>query len=152
MTNVEKKLSEMGYELPACPVPVAAYEPAQVAKNFIFVSGNTAFYNGKLLYAGKVGGDISIDEAYESAKISALRCISALASVADLDKVRILQVSGYINAVDDFGSHPKVLNGASELIKALFGEKGKHARKAIGSNSLPDNASVEIEMIAYLEE
>lgn len=150
--KIEEKLKAMGIVLPECPSPVAAYRPASKAGKMIFVSGNTAFAGSELLYQGKVGEKISVEEAYQSARVSAIRCLSCLKSVADLDKVRIVQVSGYVNGAPCFDRHPEVVNGASKLIEAVFGEKGLHARKAIGSGSLPDNASVEIEMIAYAED
>ena len=83
-----------------------------------------------------------------SAKLSALNCLSAIATVADLDSIRIVRVTGYVNAVPEFGDQPRVINGASELLQALYGENGRHARSAIGVGSLPTNASVEVEIIA----
>ena len=148
MSNVEQKLQAMGLKLPACPAPVAAYLPVQTAGNLIYASGQTAWVDGKLLYAGKVGGDVSIADAYESAKISAVNCLSAIATVADLDRIRLVRVHGWVNGVPDFGDQPAVVNGASELLEALYGEHGRHARSAIGVGSLPTNASVEIEIIA----
>ena len=163
MSNVEQKLQAMGLKLPACPAPVAAYLPVQTAGNLIYASGQTAWVDGKLLYAGKVGGDVSIADAYESAKISAVNCLSAIATVADLDHIRIVRVHGWVNGVPDFGDQPAVVNGdvaltgnrtmpllyaADELLEALYGEHGRHARSAIGVGSLPTNASVEIEIIA----
>ena len=148
MSNVEQKLQAMGLKLPACPAPVAAYLPVQTAGHLIYASGQTAWVDGKLLYAGKVGGDVSIADAYESAKISAVNCLSAIATVADLDHIRIVRVHGWVNGVPDFGDQPAVVNGASELLEALYGEHGRHARSAIGVGSLPTNASVEIEIIA----
>ena len=105
MSNVEQKLQAMGLKLPACPAPVAAYLPVQTAGNLIYASGQTAWVDGKLLYAGKVGGDVSIADAYESAKISAVNCLSAIATVADLDHIRIVRVHGWVNGVPDFGEH-----------------------------------------------
>ena len=119
MSNVEQKLQAMGLKLPACPAPVAAYLPVQTAGNLIYASGQTAWVDGKLLYAGKVGGDVSIADAYESAKISAVNCLSAIATVADLDRIRIVRVHGWVNGVPDFGDQPAVVNGASELLEAL---------------------------------
>ena len=106
MSNVEQKLQAMGLKLPACPAPVAAYLPVQTAGNLIYASGQTAWVDGKLLYAGKVGGDVSIADAYESAKISAVNCLSAIATVADLDHIRIVRVHGWVNGVPDFGDQP----------------------------------------------
>ena len=145
---VLEKLKKMGLTLPECPKPVAAYLPVQTAGNLIYASGQTAWVDGKLLYAGKVGGGVSVEEAYESAKLSAVNCLSAIATVADLDAIRIVRVTGYVNAVPEFGDQPKVINGASELLVALYGENGRHARSAIGVGSLPTNASVEVEIIA----
>ena len=145
---VLEKLKEMGLELPVCPAPVAAYLPVQTAGKLIYDSGQTAWVKGELQSAGKVGGSVSVEEAYESAKLSALNCLSAIATVADLDSIRIVRVTGYVNAVPEFGDQPRVINGASELLQALYGENGRHARSAIGVGSLPTNASVEVEIIA----
>ena len=127
---------------------MAAYLPVQTAGKLIYASGQTAWVKGDLQYAGKVGGSVSVEEAYESAKLSALNCLSAIATVADLDSIRIVRVTGYVNAVPEFGDQPRVINGASELLQALYGENGRHARSAIGVGSLPTNASVEVEIIA----
>ena len=118
---------------------------------FIYASGQTPIIEGELKFKGKVGKDLTVEEGYEAAKICAIRLISEIKSVVgDLDKVeRIVKVNGYINSVGDFGSQPAVLNGASELLEAAFGEKGKHARAAIGVATLPDDAAVEVELIAY---
>ncbi len=145
---VIEKLREMGIELPECPKPVAAYLPVQTAGKLIYASGQTAWVKGVLQYPGKVGGDVSIEEAYESAKLSAVNCLSAIATVADLDSIRIVRVTGFVNGVPDFGDQPRVVNGASELLEKLYGENGRHARSAIGVGSLPTNASVEVEIIA----
>lgn len=150
LSEVETKLKEIGLELPVCPAPVAAYLPALRTGNLIYASGQTAWVAGKLQYAGKVGQTISIEDAYESAKISALNCLSAIRTIADLDTIRIIRVTGFVNATADFGEQPKVINGASNLLEQLFGEKGRHARSAIGVGSLPSNASVEIEIIAEI--
>lgn len=150
LSIVQDKLKKMGCELPQCPTPVAAYLPAQRVGNLIYASGQTAWVEGVLMYQGQVGTSVSLDKAYESAKISALNCLSAISTIEDLDKIRIIRVTGYVNACSDFGDHPKVINGASELMEALFGENGKHARSAIGVASLPTQASVEIEVIAQV--
>lgn len=152
MSKIKEKLKELGYELPACPAPVAAYLPVQKCGRIIYASGQTAWVDGELKYAGKVGGDVSIEEAYESAKLSAINCLSAIDTIADLDRIRIVRVTGFVNAVPDFGDQPKVVNGASELLEKLYGENGRHARSAIGIGSLPTNASVEVEIIAELLE
>ena len=152
MSNAEKILKEHGLEIPECPVPIASYVPARVEGNFVYLSGQTAWVNGELQYAGKVGEDVTLEQGYESAKLAALRCISELRSVADLDKVSIVKVVGYVNCTPDYEDQPKVVNGASDLFVLAFGEKGKHARAAIGMGSLPDGASVEIEAVAYIHD
>ena len=149
MGNVKDRLKQLGLSLPAAPVPVANYVSAQTAGDLIYLSGQTAHMaDGTLLYPGKVGMEVSIEEAYQSARAAALRLISALAAQADLDQVKIVRVTGYVNAAADFADQPAVINGASDLIVEVFGENGKHARSAIGVGSLPGNASVEVEVIA----
>lgn len=148
MGKITERLKKLGFELPVCPEPVASYLPVQRAGKIIYASGQTAWVNGTLKYQGQVGKTVSIDEAYESAKISALNCLSAIETIVDLDTIRIIRVTGYVNATSDFGDQPKVINGASDLMEKLFEENGKHARSAIGVGSLPSQASVEVEIIA----
>ena len=119
MSQVEERINALGLKLPECPIPVAAYVVAKKQGNLIFVSGQTAQYEGKPMYIGKVGREVSLEEAYESAKLCALRCISELNSVADLDKIQILKVLGFVNAVPEYRDHPKVMNGASELLEKV---------------------------------
>ncbi len=149
MGNIEKRLAELGLTLPACPVPVANYLTSQDAGELIYVAGQTAWQpDGTLLYPGKVGIAVSIEQAYQSARLAALRLISELNATSDLNKIKIIKLNGYVNAAPDFGGHPAVINGASDLLVAVFGENGRHARTAVGVGSLPDNASVEVEIIA----
>lgn len=154
MGIVEEKIRSMGYEVPQCPEPVGAYVPATgVKEGILFVSGQTAIVDGKPKYVGKVGKEISVDEAYDAARISALRLLAEVKCViGDLDRIKkILKVNGYVNAIPEFTQQPKVINGTSEFLEIVFGEKGKHARAAIGVASLPDNAPVEVEMIIQYE-
>ena len=143
----------MGIEVPPFPTPVAAYVPAAQAGNFIFASGQTPIVDNKLVYQGKLGKDLGIEEGYEAAKLAAIRVIAELKSiVGDLDRIeRIVKVTGYVNSAPEFGDQPKVVNGASELFRAAFGEKGEHARVAFGAGALPDNAAVEIDVVAYVK-
>ncbi len=150
MSIIEKRIQELGYELPECPTPVAAYVPAAAAsETLLFASGQTAVVDGREKYIGIVGKDITVEQAYDAARIAALRLLAEVKSViGDLDRVeRIVKVNGYVNAVPGFGDQPKVINGASEFFEAVFGEKGKHARAAIGVGSLPSNAPVEVEVV-----
>ncbi|MEA5016232.1 MAG: RidA family protein [Candidatus Limiplasma sp.] len=149
MGMVENRLAELGLTLPECPVPVANFVVTQEAGELIYASGQTAWQPDRtLLYPGKVGDTVSPEEAYQSARLAALRLISELASVADLDRIKIIKLNGYVNATPEFKNHPAVVNGASDLLVAAFGENGRHARTAVGVGSLPDNASVEVEVIA----
>ena len=154
MNIVENKLRELHITLPACPTPVAAYLPAVQAGNFVFASGQTPIVDGELLYQGKLGRDLGIEEGYEAARLAAIRVIAELKSVVgDLDRIeRIVKVTGYVNSAPDFGGQPKVIHGASELFRNVFGEKGEHARVAFGTGALPDNAAVEIDVIAYVKD
>jgi enamine deaminase RidA (YjgF/YER057c/UK114 family) len=150
MSIIEERIKEMGLELPVCPKPVAAYVAGvKLENNLLFVSGQTAKKEGKPYLTGKVGEDITLEQAYDASKICALMLLSEVKLVlGDLDKVeRIVKVNGYVNSTADFCQQPKVINGASEFLEAVFKERGKHARTAISVAALPENASVEIEMI-----
>jgi enamine deaminase RidA (YjgF/YER057c/UK114 family) len=147
--RVEDKLKELEIELPDYPKPAAVYVPAVLVDNIIYVSGQTPKNGDKLLYKGKVGSELSIEDGVKAAEICVIRCISAIKSVVgDLDKVeRVIKLTGYVNCHGDFEKQSLVIDGASKLLEKIFGEKGKHARVAIGSNALPGNAAVEIEMV-----
>ncbi len=146
---IENRLKELGIQLPSCPKPGAIYIPAIQSGNHIYVSGQTPKDGQNLMFKGKLGRDLSTEEGYEASKICILRSISAIKDVIlDLDRVeKIVKVTGYVNSCDDFYEQSAVVNGASELLEKIFGEAGKHARSAIGVNSLPGNAAVEIELI-----
>jgi enamine deaminase RidA (YjgF/YER057c/UK114 family) len=152
--SVEEKLKAMGLSLPKPPKPVAAYIPAVKTGNLIFISGQIPVVNGELKYKGKVGQGLSIEDGYEAAKICVLNALSIVKDmVGSLDKVkRIVRVVGYVNCSDDFEEPHKVVNGASELLVEIFGEKGRHARLALGTNTLPLGATIELEMIVEVEE
>lgn len=150
--GVEDKIRELGFELPECPKPVAAYVPAVKAGEFVYASGQTAIVDGKPVYPGKLGAGVSIEQGYEAARICALRCLAEIKSViGDLDKVKqIVKVTGYVASGPGFGDQPKVVNGASELLRQIFGTKGEHSRSAIGVAELPGGACVEVEIIAQV--
>lgn len=154
MGIIESRLREMGIELPECPKPVAAYVPAVKAGEFVYASGQTPIVDGKLLYTGKLGRDVTVEEGYEAARLSAIRVLSELKFIlGDLDRIeRIVRVTGYVNSMPDFGDQPKVINGASELFRNVFREKGEHARVAFGAGALPDNSAVEVDVIAYVKD
>ena len=150
--NFEKKLNEMGIELTEPGKPVASYVPAVQTGNLIFVSGQIPKKDGEII-TGRVGEDISIEDAYEAAKLCCISCLSVVKSmVGDLDKVKkIVKVVGYVNSVPESGDQPKVVNGASDLLVEVFGDVGMHARAAIGNSGLPLNVPVEVEMIVEVE-
>ncbi len=147
---IEERIKEIiGYELPSAPKPVAAYVPAQISGNLIFTSGQLPMKEGKLIAEGKVGAEVEEDKAIECARTCALNCLSAMKSViGNLDKIeQVVKVVAFINSAPEYSSQPKVANGASEFLIQVFGERGKHARSAVGVSALPLNAPVEIEMI-----
>ena len=147
--TIEQKLEALGLALPDPPKPVGNYRPARHVGNLVFTSGQTARLNGVRRYVGKVGKDVTDEEAYLSARDSALNCLACVkAVVGDLGRIRsIVKATGFINCIDGYEQQPAVINGASDLFEKLFGEAGAHARSAIGVNALPYNVSVELEII-----
>lgn len=146
--RIAKRLSELGLTLPKPPAPVASYVPTVITGNLIFVSGQVSFADGKLI-TGKAGADLDMDRAREAARACAINTLAQLqAALGDLDRVkRCVKLVGFVNAAPDFADHPKVVNGASDLMVEVFGEAGKHARSALGAGSLPLNSAVEVESI-----
>ncbi|NIO03914.1 MAG: RidA family protein [Proteobacteria bacterium] len=151
--KAEKKLKEMGLELPPAVKPVANYVPAVRAGDLVFLSGHGPFREDGALITGRVGSDLTLEEGYEAARRVALGLLASLKEeIGDLDKVRrVIKLLGMVNSTHDFGDQSKVINGASDLLVEVFGEKGKHARSAVGMNALPMNIPVEIEMVVQIE-
>lgn len=151
---IEDKLIELGLQLPKAPIPLASYVPAVLVDNLIFTSGQIPVLDGQLKYKGKVGKDLTEEEGRSAAELCVLNCLSVIKNIAgSLDKIeRIIKVTVFINSADAFTGQPKVANGASDLLVKLFGEKGKHARSAVGVNELPIDSAVEIEIVARLAE
>ena len=155
MVDVEGRLKDLGFELKVPEKPKANYAPAVRTGNLIFLSGHGPLVNGQELLNGKVGLDLTIEEGKRAAELTALSLLSTLkAEIGDLNKVkRIVRVFGMVNCSDDFKQHPQVINGCSDLLVKIFGEeKGRHARAAVGMNSLPFGIPVEIEMIVEVFE
>lgn len=152
--TIYDRMEELGLELPEAPVPAGAYVPAKVSRGVVYASGQTPTVEGKLVYRGKVGEDVSVEEAYAGARLAALNCLAELHHVlGDLGRVReIVKVTGYVASAPGFGQQPAVVNGASELLTELWGERGRHARAAVGVAELPFGAPVEIELVAEVEE
>ena len=151
--SIDNKLKELVITLKSPPSPVANYIPVQQTGNFIYLSGQGPRNENGEFNTGKVGSDITAEEAYDLARNTAINLLSAMnAYLGSLDRVsKIVKVLGMVNAVQDFTDHPKVINGCSDLFVEVFGEKGKHARSAVGMGSLPNNMAVEIEIIVEIE-
>ncbi len=151
--SIEKRLTELGITLPEAPRPVAAYVPAVSSGNLLFVSGQLCLVNGELLSKGRVGREVSLKQGYEAARIAAINSLAIVnQELGSLDKVkRVVKVVGYVASDPDFYDQPKVVNGASELLAEVFGDQGRHARSAVGVNSLPLNTPVEIEVIVEFD-
>jgi enamine deaminase RidA (YjgF/YER057c/UK114 family) len=151
--SFEKRLQELGLTLPELPAPAFSYVPAVRTGNLIYASGQTPTVNGQLIMQGKLGREISIEEAQKGARLSALNCIAQVRNlVGSLDKiVRIVKLNGYVASAEGFVSQPVVINGASNLLEEIFGDAGKHARAAVGVAELPSGAPVEVEMIVEVE-
>jgi enamine deaminase RidA (YjgF/YER057c/UK114 family) len=147
--SVVDRLAEMGLVIPQVAAPVAAYVPARRTRDAVYVSGQLPFVDGQLSMTGTVGQDVTPEQAQDMARTCALNAIAALASVIDLEEVRgIVKVVGFVASAPDFTGQPQVVNGASELLAAAFGEIGRHARSAVGVVALPLGAPVEVELIA----
>jgi len=150
--SLKEKLESLGLTLPVAALPVAAYVPAVKTGSLVFVAGQLPLVDGKIVKEGKVGKEVSPEEAKEMAQVCALNALAAIALVADIDQIeRIIRVGGFVNGIPGFCAIPPVINGASELFIKLFGEvNGKHARTAIGVAELPLNAPVEVEVLVQL--
>jgi enamine deaminase RidA (YjgF/YER057c/UK114 family) len=150
---IERKINELGYELPN-KSKTGIIEGAQRAGNLVISSGNGPFKDEKPIYVGRVGREVNLEQAKEAAKYCALNCLASIkAEIGDLDQIEsVVKVLGFVNSDDDFHDMPEVMNGFTELIIEIFGNKGRHARSAIGTSNLPGNIPVEVEMIVKLKE
>ena len=153
MGKVEKKLQDMGIILPDVPKPAASYVPCVQIGKLVYTSGQGCKKDGIPVYKGKLGENLSVKEGYEAAKISIINCLAILKGhLGSLDRVRrVVKLLGFVASTPEFDQQPYVINGASDLLIRIFGEKGRHARSAIGTNVLPSNMPVEIEMIVEIE-
>jgi enamine deaminase RidA (YjgF/YER057c/UK114 family) len=149
----EAKLASMGLTLPEMPKPLANYVPFKRHGDTLYLSGQGPRGNDGTMATGVVGRDVTVEQAYEHAKLVGLGLLAAAkAAAGDLGKIEVLKVLGMVNAVPEFGDQPKVINGCSDLFVAVLGERGRHARSAVGMGSLPNNISVEIEVIMRVHE
>ena len=146
-------MKELGLSIPVAAKPVAAYLPASRTGNIVFTAGQLPMRDGSLVREGKIGHEVTVEEAKDLAQLCALNCLAAVETITPIEKIsRIIRVVGYVNGVSGFTSQPAVMNGASELFVALWGEVGKHARSAIGVADLPLNAPLEVELTVEVYE
>lgn len=150
MSKIEAKLAELGFALPEVAKPVASYVASVVTGNLCFTAGQLPFVNGVLPQSGKVGRDVSAEDAKNLARLCALNALAALKlEIGDLDRVtRIVKVVGFVSVVPEFTAIPGVMNGASDFLMEVFGEVGIHARSSVGVPALPLDSAVEVELIA----
>ena len=151
---IEEKINQLGFTLPIAPKPLASYVPAVRTGDLVFTAGQLPIKDGSLAFKGKLGKDLSEDEGKKAAQVCALNCLSVIKNeIGNLDNIeKIIKLTVFVSSAEGFINHPQVANGASDLIKEIFGENGKHVRSAVGVAALPLNAPVEIEMICKLKE
>ena len=146
----EKNIKDLDLIIPNIAVPMANYVPYKICDKILHISGQTTIKEGSFIYKGKVGEDITEEEGIKAAELCCINIIAALKSAINNDWDQLdefIKLSGFVNCNDNFTNHPQIINGASNLLVKIFGEKGKHTRYAVGSNSLPMNVSVEIEAV-----
>jgi len=153
LDEIELKLGELGLSLPVRPTPIASFLPFRLAGSVVYLAGQTCELEGRVMYTGPVGDELSVETGKEAAQICALNLLSCLREACGgrLDRVaRCLRVGGFVQAKPGFARVPAVIDGASELFVALWGEQGRHARTAVGVATLPQNAAVEVDAIFEL--
>ena len=150
----EENIKKLDLIIPEMPTPMANYVPFKVADNTVYVSGQGPVVDGKIIYTGKVGKEISEQEGIKAAELCCINIVSALKTSLNGDWDRLdtfLKLGAFVNCDENFTDQPKIINGASDLLVSIFGDKGRHARFAVGSNSLPFNISVEIDAIIKIK-
>jgi len=153
MSTIESRLKELGVTLPSPPVPVASYVPCTITGNLVYVSGQIPIADGAIKYVGKLGVDVALETGQAAAQLCAINVLAQLkAAIGELDRVvRCVKLGVFVNAAPDYTQHPEVANGASDLIAAVFGDAGKHARAAVGVGSLPRGVAVEVEAVFEIQ-
>jgi enamine deaminase RidA (YjgF/YER057c/UK114 family) len=154
MSVVEQKLKALGIELPTPPVPKFSYVPCVRTGNLLYTSGQDCRVNGELLYAGKLGRELTIEQGQQAARQTVINLLAVIKQeLGDLDRVeRVVKMLGFVNSAPGFADQPVVMNGASDLLIEVFGDKGRHARSAIGTSELPFHTPVEIELIVEVRD
>lgn len=152
--SVYEKLKQLKIELPEAPKPAAVYVPAKTFRGLVYTSGQDCRKDGKLVYKGKVGKELSVEQGYEASRQVMINCLAVLhEEIGDLNKIKqVVKLLAFVNSAPGFVEQPYVINGASELLVEVFGDRGKHARSALASNELPFDTPVEIEVIVELED
>ena len=148
--EIEERLKTLGIELPSAPKPVANYVPSVISGKLIFISGQVSRASDELKFVGKIGREFNVEQGQQAARICGINILANLSdSLGGLDKVaRIVKLTGFVNSVPDFSEPQLVINGASDIIVGVLGEKGRHARSAVGVATLPNGFAVEVEAIA----
>jgi len=150
--NIESRLKELGFDLPPAPKPVGVYQPVVISGKLAFLSGQVSKDGAGKILAGKLGADLSLVQGQAAARLAVLNALSIMKHLIGFEKIsRVVKMTGFVQASPDFYEIPAVVNGASELLVEVFGDKGTHARSAVGMTSLPMNAAVEIELILELK-
>jgi len=151
--NPEARLAELGLTLPNPPAAAGAYVPTVRTGNLLFCAGTICAVNGQMTHVGQVGREQTVEAAKKSAEVCVLNALANIkAAAGSLERVaRVVMVNGFVNAVDGFGDSPAVINGASELLLAVFGEAGKHARAAVAVNGLPRGSTTEVQLVVELK-
>ena len=153
MHKFEENIKKLGLVIPEPPGAVANYVPYKISNNIMYVSGQAPIQNGELIYKGKVGYDLSLEDGIKAAELCCINVIAALKKGIEDDWNKLdsfLKLGGFVNCNSDFIDQPKIINGASDLLVSIFGEQGRHTRFAVGSNSLPLGIAVEIDAIIQL--
>jgi enamine deaminase RidA (YjgF/YER057c/UK114 family) len=147
--SFEARLTQLGITLPHAPKPVATYIPAVRAGDLLFLSGTGPFKDGAIVYAGKLGKDLTVEQGYEAARLTLLNALAMVRQeLGTLDRVtRVVRLTGHVASAEGFTQQPAVINGASDLLVQIFGEAGRHARLALGAAELPLNMAIELELI-----
>ena len=152
--TIEDRLAELAIELPDAPAPAANYVPFVVTGALVFVSGQVPVWNGEIRHIGQVGGDLELEDGIQAARLCGLNLIAQARAAAggDLDRIsRVVKLGGFVNAAPGFTDHPKVVNGASDLMVDVFGDRGRHARFAVGASTLPLGVAVEVDGVFELK-
>lgn len=154
MKSINERLQDLGIQLPEATAPLFHYVPVMIHEGIAYISGQVPRLNGEVPYTGKVGTDVTIEQARELAEICVLKGLSCLeATISTLDNVeQVLKVTGYVQSAPGFSQQPKVLDAVSELLEKIFGEKGRHARTAVGVAELPSNTPIEVDFIIAVKQ